>query len=272
VIEAERALLERIARVVARVESSSVEAVASKLSSLGAMPMTSALGGLLEGVQSAEARSQLGDLLKRWLKEAPQVLPDSLAWALRGAEAAAHRARQEQALALVWTGPCPPNATFRRSDQALLEVVRGAKKKLWIVAFAAHRVPTVLAELRDAIGRGVEVTFVLESEHESQGKLKNDGLAALPSSLLANCSVHVWPQEQRARFAEAEHQTVLGVLHAKCALADDVSLLVSSANFTSSALFSNIELGLLIRGGALPRQVGQQLRWMVTHGVLAKAT
>ncbi|MFN8105307.1 MAG: phospholipase D-like domain-containing protein [Acidimicrobiia bacterium] len=41
-------------------------------------------------------------------------------------------------------------------------------------------------------------------------------------------------------------------LHAKCAVADDHTALVTSANLTGAGLEHNMELGLLVRGGGVP--------------------
>ena len=51
-------------------------------------------------------------------------------------------------------------------------------------------------------------------------------------------------------------------------MADEATVLVSSANLTEYALNLNMELGLLIRGGDLPGRVVGHLRRLVREGVL----
>lgn len=63
-------------------------------------------------------------------------------------------------------------------------------------------------------------------------------------------------------------QQLWGLLHAKCALADRRLLFLSSANLTGAAMTLNMELGVLIEGGALPRQLGAHFDELVQHGVL----
>ena len=46
-----------------------------------------------------------------------------------------------------------------------------------------------------------------------------------------------------------------GVLHVKAAVTDATWLLLTSANLTENAFALNMELGVLVRGGPLPRQV-----------------
>jgi phosphatidylserine/phosphatidylglycerophosphate/cardiolipin synthase-like enzyme len=59
-----------------------------------------------------------------------------------------------------------------------------------------------------------------------------------------------------------------GSLHAKCALADEEVLLVSSANLTDHALALNMEMGLLVQGGELVSQVRRHFMQMIAQGIL----
>ncbi len=59
-------------------------------------------------------------------------------------------------------------------------------------------------------------------------------------------------------------------LHVKCAIADGQRLFLSSANLTEYAFTINMELGLLITGGALPEQVEKHFHQMIQQGVFAK--
>ncbi len=100
----------------------------------------------------------------------------------------------------------------------------------------------------DATGEELRVIWEIEPgartiEHLAQGAV---------SKVLSRSTVFVWPADKRPK----DQRGYAGVLHAKCALADSSILLVSSANLTESAMTSNIELGLLVRGGPLPGRVG----------------
>ncbi len=81
-----------------------------------------------------------------------------------------HRSRQR--IELVWTGPTPPGSTLRRIDQGLLEVIARARASLTIVTFAAWEAPVLRAALRDALDRGVRVTFVIETHEDSGGRYR----------------------------------------------------------------------------------------------------
>ena len=59
-----------------------------------------------------------------------------------------------------------------------------------------------------------------------------------------------------------------GVLHAKAVVVDGEVALVSSANLTAAALDRNIELGLLVRGGGIPRRLEAHFAELRAGGVL----
>jgi phosphatidylserine/phosphatidylglycerophosphate/cardiolipin synthase-like enzyme len=60
-----------------------------------------------------------------------------------------------------------------------------------------------------------------------------------------------------------------GTMHAKCAVADGSLAFVTSANLTRAALERNIELGLLIRGGDVPKDLHRHLDNLVATQKLA---
>jgi phosphatidylserine/phosphatidylglycerophosphate/cardiolipin synthase-like enzyme len=82
--------------------------------------------------------------------------------------------------------------------------------------------------------------------------------------LAASSTVYEWPRDRRPKHDDGR----TGSLHVKCALADDDHLLISSANLTEFALNLNMELGMLVRGGDIPRRVGAHLRGLIESGVL----
>ena len=68
---------------------------------------------------------------------------------------------------MVWSGPLSGASTFRRTDQALLELIQTAKRSIIVVAFAAYKIPDIATALLDAAKRGVKITLILESTEES---------------------------------------------------------------------------------------------------------
>jgi len=217
-------------------------------------------------VSAPRARAALADLLDRWATDGVGMAPAALAWALRSAATAHAWHHERQALELVWTGPVPQGTTLRRTDQALLELIRGAREQVTVVTFAAYRVPTIHRALLEAQRRGVRLHFILESVKSSQGKVTFDPLQGLGDDLARVAEIWCWPLDARKRDGRGHH----GALHAKCAIADDDTLLVSSANFTEHAMELNMELGLLIHGGDFPEQVARHFAGLITAGVLRR--
>lgn len=212
---------------------------------------------ILNRLPTARLRRKLKKILA--LADEGQVQLDALRFAIEAAGHAHEMRRQETSLEMVWTGPSPPSTLLRRTDQALLEVIKSAQSRLWIVSFAAYRVKAVIAEIDAACTRGVKVNLILESTEESQGGLSNDQIDEIQQALPPDCRFYVWPLESR----EPNEWGKRGVLHAKCALADGQQLFISSANLTEAALTRNIELGILIKNRWCAEQTEHHLRWLV---------
>lgn len=115
------------------------------------------------------------------------------------------------------------------------------------------------------MGSGVRVRLVLESAAASRGRLDDDAARAF-ASLGGRVDALEWPAELRGEGRAT------GVLHAKAVVADSRSALVSSANLTAAALDRNIELGLLVTGGAIPRRLEEHFAELRTKGILRAVT
>jgi phosphatidylserine/phosphatidylglycerophosphate/cardiolipin synthase-like enzyme len=208
-------------------------------------------------------RHEMAMLLDHWRTSAAGSPADLAAFLAGAAEAVRVRDMAESA-DLVWSGPAPQRTQLRRTDEALLEVIRAATRVLTLVTFAAYRVPDVREALARSLDRGVEVRFIGETERASDGQLRFDGSLALGQALAKRVRLFEWPLKARPRDARG----LTGRLHAKCALADETMLLVSSANLTEAALESNMEIGVLLRGGPLPRLAAQHFEELMRSGTL----
>lgn len=215
-------------------------------------------------VASPGARVPIHGLIEAWGK-APDVSPVSLAWALRAASEADERRRREQSVELVWTSPSPEGTVLRRTDQVLLDLIRSARRTLRVVTFAAYKIPVLNEAMLAAARRGVGVSFIFESA--DAGKVSFAATDALGEELEGLCDVYVWPSEKRPKDTGGRH----GSLHAKCAVADTDAVLISSANLTEYALALNMELGVLVRGGELPKRVVEHLQRLIDEGTLSPA-
>lgn len=242
-----------------------VREVAKVLRGVGAPGAPGARAKLLDALPVAEYRRLAAELHDAWLEQ-PEQAGTAVGLALRAAWTADRERREALVVDLAWTGPTSLEVPVRRTDQALLEVIRAAKRDLWVVSFATWKVPEVEKALQLAVARGVDVRLVLESADESEGYLTFDRIEELAALLGRRAAVLVWPTERRP-----EVHGKRGVLHAKCAVADDQVMFVSSANLTAAALTCNMEVGLLVRGGGLPGRVCRHLRALVEAGTLQPA-
>jgi phosphatidylserine/phosphatidylglycerophosphate/cardiolipin synthase-like enzyme len=260
-------LLQRIVTASAGLDSAILDQFCGQLEALAAVPGNEHMNSLTGGVAQPEARAVLMGLVSTWLTHAPNVTPCELALAIRAANStdAFHRARQS--LEIVWSGPAPKATSFRRTDQALLELIQQAKNTLIIVTFAAYKVPQIATALVVAAARGVKVTLILESMEESDGKVTISAINGLGEELAEAAAVYVWPLENRGKDSQGKH----GSLHVKCAVADANTALISSANLTEYAMNLNMEMGLLVRGGDVPGDLDHHLRTLIQSGVLAPA-
>lgn len=211
------------------------------------------------------AGERLCALGERWAATHPDGLA-GLALALRvGAKvAAAERARQRGDL--VWTGPHGERFGLLRIEESLLDIIDAVERRLLLVTFAAYEVDDVRKALARAAERGVDVTVITEHAKDQGGQVAFDPLPSLfGSELLDKFEAFYWPAETRPAVDGR-----CGTLHAKTLVGDDDELLVSSANFTGNALALNMELGVRVRGGPLPRRVREHFEELMTGGVLRK--
>ena len=216
---------------------------------------------------SGDAARSFTALVRAWQSSRSAATPERVADILRGAVAATTSARLHQRVELVWSGPDAPSSTLRSTAPALLELIGNARESVYLVTFAAYRVPEVADALGDAVARGVRVVFVLESSEAGKGgKVDFDPLPHLTTGAPGSMEVYAWPASQRPRDAQGRH----GTLHAKFAVADRRQLLVSSANLTEFAFTLNIELGVLLTGGTGPAEVAGQVDQMIRLGVFQR--
>ena len=148
---------------------------------------------------------------------------------------------------------------IRQTEQALIQVIQFAKRDLFIVSFVAYAVPTVMEALLDAQERNVVLNFLLEQSQDTGGKVSTDSIANLRAKLPA-AHFHIWKQTGSDTPA---------AVHAKCAVADGELALITSANLTGKAMNENMELGILLNGGSVPKQLSDHLHALVTEHIIS---
>ena len=209
---------------------------------------------------------QLGmSFLDQCTRGMPEITPQMVAMALLTAGMAERAHREEQHVELVWTGPDTGVVSFRRTAQAVLEVLDSAQHRITLVSYAVYSVPNVCQALVRAAQRGVKINVIVETPDRIEGQGEYSTLAALGPEVAACSDVYYWPQEKRGH-----HGGKYGILHVKCAAADGRWLFLSSANLTEHAFTINMELGALVTGGCLPQQVEANFDRLIAMGLVEK--
>jgi phosphatidylserine/phosphatidylglycerophosphate/cardiolipin synthase-like enzyme len=139
-----------------------------------------------------------------------------------------------------------------------------AKTQITLVSFAVYRIPNISRALVQAAKRGVRLKVIVETPDKIEGQGEYDTIKALGQEVAACSTVYFWPKENRP--IGSNNKT--GILHIKCAVADSQWLFLSSANLTQQAFTINMELGMLVRGGTMPRMVERQFDILINTGQL----
>jgi phosphatidylserine/phosphatidylglycerophosphate/cardiolipin synthase-like enzyme len=206
------------------------------------------------------------DFLNAWKETGQHLSSEEVALILLTAEQADVTHRKSQSVELVWTGPDAHAAPFRRTEQAILQVLDSAKRRITLVSYAVYRIPHVAESLVQAARRGVKINVIVETPHKVEGQDEYDTIRALGDDVASCARVFYWPHAER----EHDHAGKHGILHVKCAVADGRWLFLSSANLTEHAFSINMELGMLVTGGPLPVQVQEQFDRLIANEVLAR--
>jgi phosphatidylserine/phosphatidylglycerophosphate/cardiolipin synthase-like enzyme len=259
-IEAPFVTVARAAWALSRNVPASVIDGAAKI--IAASPeISDALLAVATQISHPDYRTRLSEFLRQ-CDATGGISPAGVAAAM-ATTAEAERDRRLQPVELVWTGPDPGVLPFRKTEQAILEVLDGAKKRILLVSYAVYAIPRIRVALVRAARRGVRITVVIETPDLVDGLTEYSTLRALGADVAAVSAVFYWPAKKRSPDGGKA-----GILHVKCAVGDGKTLFVSSANLTEYAFTINMELGALFTGGALPRQVEKHFEGLIENGTL----
>jgi len=251
-----QALLDAVVDLVALVSPAKVRTIASALRGLASHKMAPAATTL---VDTPAARTAVARLMAEWGQG--QGTGDEVAGMLLGASEASLRVERELSIELVWTGPTTRFVPTRRTEQVLLDIIASAKTDLFLVSFVAYDVRSVVAAMNEAANRGVRLRVLLEASTSHGGTLKMD-----PAAMMRACV----PAAELFTWKEKLEPFVNGKVHAKVAVVDAARAFVTSANLTGHALEKNMEAGVLINGGPVPKTMSDHLQALIDVGVIAR--
>ena len=261
--QAHTLIAEAATKLASEMPAANVEVLAQAIQS---GQVTKALA--VQSIPHLHYRGLAAGFIDLWKSQAPAVSPESVALALRTAVHGERVHRESQVVELVWTGPNAEAHPFRRTEQAILKVLDSAQQRITLVSYAVYRIPNICDALVRAARRGVQINVIVETPDKLEGENEYKTLRALGDDVSGCSAVYYWPKDQRGR----DDKNKLGILHVKCAVADGKWLFLSSANLTEYAFTINMELGLLVTSGKMPKQVQEHFDRLMTNGVLAPVT
>ena len=229
------------------------ERIGHLAASIRALPGPASAAKLNTWPMNPSGRTRLDRVTAAWY--ASGIASAEFSGMLLGASYVYRQAHSESDTELVWTGPSSELVATRKTEQALLQVINAARERLFLTSFVAYDVASIMAALTKAVDRGVVLSMLLESNDKHGGRVSIDGIARMRSAL-PSARVHFW-KDKGDEFAG-------GKVHAKVAVCDEELCFISSANLTGHAMEKNMEAGVLIRGGALPRTLHSHLEGLVT--------
>lgn len=198
-----------------------------------------------------------------WESTCPDLAGPAVALVLRATADLADEIRRSETVELVWTGPATGEVAARATADVLLELISQARSELLIVSFATFGVPSIQIALAGAAENGVRIMLVSDTAVDSGGRLTRDGVDVYRP--MPRTEVYAWPRDARPRVGDG-----VASLHAKAAVADRQKALIGSANLTRAALSHNMELGVLVTGGAAPERLSRHFDDMILRGTLRR--
>lgn len=172
---------------------------------------------------------------------------------------------------IVWSGPEVPGLHARDTRRVFEELLSTAERSIWASTYAFFDGPKVF----DVLSRRMEarpdlqVILLLNIERRRGDTSAADQVVRRFAERFWRTQ---WPGTARPRVfydpRSVESDGLTGVLHAKAVVADDETVLVTSANLTEAALDRNIELGLLVRDRALAASVTRHFQVLIDRELL----
>lgn len=253
-------LLAVIAELGLELHPDRIAVIAAKVDTLGSVKQFA----LLKSSFGPNADKDLIGRFDRAWSDSIDIAPRDVASALRGASATAALRESRGTVEMVWTGPSSGQIPVRHTEQVLCEVINHAKRRLFLVSFVAYEVGSIISALRNAVGRQVQISILLEPSSVHGGKVSNHDSAMAIKKALPSISVYFWTSKGKSHGSNM----LSGAVHAKCAVADEELAFITSANLTSAAMERNMELGVLVKNGNLPIELHQHLEALIATKVI----
>jgi cardiolipin synthase A/B len=208
-------------------------------------------------------RVHVSALIKLWRRGLGPSQPKDLELILRTSGRAYRAATAQEKVELAWTGPTSLQSSFRRTDQVWRDVILEASRTLWIATYATFPGSEVNDAIEEALRKSVQVNLIVERP-EDNPNLTVTGINRFSDRIRTESRFWSWAVDRRPGAASGQNSS----MHAKCVIADKRMAFVTSANLTDAAMVRNVEVGMLVTGGSLPRRLVECFESMLTVGDL----
>ncbi len=196
---------------------------------------------------------------------------DHIAYLLRALSFERKRTQEQiDAVELVWSGPDGSGGEARETGVVVRELFASAKKSVIVVGFAIAQGKDIFHVLADRMDTNLnlDVTMFI---NVARGYRDTTIDSQLARRFAADFKRNQWPGKRlpivyydpRSLSTEEHHRSSL---HAKCIVADDYRVFITSANFTEAAQERNVEVGVLIKSRVFATRTANQLLALIQAG------
>ena len=103
------------------------------------------------------------------------------------------------------TGPDAGVVPLRRTEQAILQVIDSARRRITLVSYAVYRIRFVCEALvRACSAGGPRIDVIVETPDKVEGENEYNTIRALGEEVAASSTLYYWPKEQRLRGLERQ--------------------------------------------------------------------
>lgn len=202
---------------------------------------------------------------------------------------AERRKADQKTLDLVWSGSDSGPSTTRYTKIVVPEMIQSAQRRITIAGYSFDDGAGLFFALHQALNeRDLSVRLFLDIEQLSRrleqqlrkqkrrtrleplNQARKSGPTAFAAEVLTLFRELHWPFEGKSPDLYYDPRTadekVFASLHAKCLIADDEHVLITSANFTGRGQDRNIEVGIVIRDRGYAAALERQWNNLVESG------
>ena len=216
-----------------------------------------------------------GEMVRSWLSEAADQFGSiaGLAAAIRLIQADRSRAgRVSPRVELILTGPGTDVSPGRDTRAAVREIFESARRSVLIVGYAFYGSDEIFKPLARRMGEDANLTVsIVVNIHPEDGRTPESTVQRYAREFIrSNWPFHPRPDVYHLPRSLELQRSRRSSVHAKLIIADEESVYLGSANFTTAAFERNIEAGLRLASPTLGRQLTSYFEALKGDGVLVR--